>query len=1661
MKWIPQVPDCKWASWKNRRDEIQGFWSWAESLSSWLGLLQPAYPPEIKEVLSRDDELKGEMLSPQQNSRSSRVFYLLKQAFSGNKRVEAMVRIYELQQGVGSTNGYELFRLLRREFSIKSRTEAIQFRQEFLEMKSQKSDSPVEILRTIEARYLQFRLLIFTCPYPQMTNDVDIPESDLYVLILKSMPATVEQYLRFHCGETVADLRRGIEFIQSRQIMTGDLSRVSTMRLEGNGKGDWFGKKGKGKDEKGKGKGKDSVSKGKGKGEKGKERQKGKDGGKREPSRDGKGKGKDSKNRSSTPQRNQVDKEKAKKEGLCYKCGKPGHQAKDCWKGGGNHVRSAEDDKEESTGNDGGSEPECEIFAVFRRFAVSGSETKPDGATMNQKNVSGNQDLREASLGKAEVVASTAFESSSQGCDSFVSQNFAKSDHHDGSRWLIDSGATSHIVSSNFLNMYKVVKEYDHHKIELRAANNELIPVKGLVDIGVHFPLPNGKKQRVTLTKVLVCDIGMNVLSTYVLSINGWKTALNMSDSSLSREGLVCPLLLDDRAWWLCAKDVKKSVSRKPRRDDMDVDKVQDGNRKVQEIQASSRDLEGSGPWKPAGILKRNQTSRVETYCHEPSGLTFLLRTMSSHDTSLLDLSETQIVEASENSTCDLNNSSDEFHDCVEWFDMSADDQSFPEELPDLEEIPEVALPFDVPDPIVPPSVRDFILESEFEQAKEWEVRMNSEGHHVLVERDEGHEIERPNGVAEDLEVDIPLEFADLYSHLSQGHVPYLAACESCTRARGRIPAKRLKHTKGPYEIACDFTFLGPLRIFVAVVLCTSMVGTVVWGESDETNARGINACFKELGLVGKSVEATIDGENLLEASLKKTMRLENATLGGLSVELTPPNRSQANGKCERFCGMVKHVSASNLLFLETQVGKRIALESPIVPHVVKYSARMLNLFNKVSNSVSTPLEKMKNRTGLNKHRTFPFGCTVLAKPTETAKDNPLEYLCHVSYLGPFSLTGGGFLGVFAGPSRVGVEEPDKVRRFQAARLETPVQWDLEHLIIEGGDIRKDDKRVTPYKGLSGEYDDGDEKDDDMNQEGKEEEDQTPVSIPVTNVPRSWIDVHGLTPGCYACDGILTKGTAKGRHHNQACKNRYRKWLEEEAERQKKRRRTEESSEPAAPVALPPPAVSQNVAPQHPGELGDVIPEGMDDAPIPVGSVPGSVGDASGPAVPPAPVDASASDPMELGFMEDFDFRPVPYQNCMSIDELIVMTMEEHDERFMSMEQSTLGGKWFKSSVCGMTVFQQMPVNPKCENSGQNIPLVGYQEACVKEFEQLTKLKVGTPYEEPELSRLGDHFGVKPIQTRWVIVKKTDGRIRSRLVCKDFKFRGGTALQEGIYSPTSSLESLRIVLSVSEEQKNVLCSLDVSTAFLYASLGSDEHVFVLFPSSIRSFKGNRVGMKLHKALYDLRRAPLRWYKELVRTLHKMSFESTSDSTLFRRIDRRGILSWILIYVDDCLLSCPSVQEKDAILQELSKHFELKQTGCIENKTSQLEFLGRIIRREYQDSPLLLGLPTSYYDDIENALGCQLSPQPNPPDITRFAVVKEEEKLLGTQDASLYRTVLGKLAWYSLTFPTLSFYVSFLSITNRLLRNNRLPPSNWFFVGRSSIAVACCPCKLVS
>ena len=270
---------------------------------------------------------------------------------------------------------------------------------------------------------------------------------------------------------------------------------------------------------------------------------------------------------------------------------------------------------------------------------------------------------------------------------------------------------------------------------------------------------------------------------------------------------------------------------------------------------------------------------------------------------------------------------------------------------------------------------------------------------------------------------------------------------------------------------------------------------------------------------------------------------------------------------------------------------------------------------------------------------------------------------------------------------------------------------------------------------------------------------------------------------------------------------------------------------------------------------------------------------------------------------------------------------------------------------------------------------------------------------------------------------KHDGRIRARLVAKDLKSAGLPAVREGHYSPTSSLESLRLVLAVSTRLGLSLVTIDISTAFLYACLSGERQV-VKLPSSCRDARGHPVFLDLLKALYGLRRAPVYWYRELKRALLKLGFEITADAAVFRHYSSEFGLVLVVVYVDDCLFagaheSCLHFIAALASGYEVKPAGELKRgvVGCV-------EFLGKEVKREEPGGSLLIGLPSSYWDGIESASGLTFKPQDNPPDLSKF--VDCETAQLKKLASEKYRTVLGKLAWYSLTLPPLQYYVSWLS-----------------------------------
>ena len=126
--------------------------------------------------------------------------------------------------------------------------------------------------------------------------------------------------------------------------------------------------------------------------------------------------------------------------------------------------------------------------------------------------------------------------------------------------WLVDSGATCHILAKRHRSAYEVVHVHKGLSTELRAANGELIRTHGVVDLRVHFC-----GRAFVLTRCLIADIEFNVLSPFVIATHGWKCVLVIEGSRLEKGKHVVPLWLNDRAW-SCAsvRPPRKSRSGSP-----------------------------------------------------------------------------------------------------------------------------------------------------------------------------------------------------------------------------------------------------------------------------------------------------------------------------------------------------------------------------------------------------------------------------------------------------------------------------------------------------------------------------------------------------------------------------------------------------------------------------------------------------------------------------------------------------------------------------------------------------------------------------------------------------------------------------------------------------------------------------------------------------------------------------------------------------------------------------------------------------------------------------------------------------------------------------------------------------------------------------------------
>jgi hypothetical protein len=124
------------------------------------------------------------------------------------------------------------------------------------------------------------------------------------------------------------------------------------------------------------------------------------------------------------------------------------------------------------------------------------------------------------------------------------------------------------------------------------------------------------------------------------------------------------------------------------------------------------------------------------------------------------------------------------------------------------------------------------------------------------------------------------------------------------------------------------------------------------------------------------------------------------------------------------------------------------------------------------------------------------------------------------------------------------------------------------------------------------------------------------------------------------------------------------------------------------------------------------------------------------------------------------------------------------------------------------------------------------------------------------------------------VFKKKDDQ-NANIVYKDRLCAQGFSQTKGVdysktFAPTGMLNSLRVLISHAASNSLDFQQLDVKTAFLNADL--DEEVYFSIPQGFTHDKRQKC-LKLNKAIYGLKQAPLAWFNWLSTWLRSAGFSS--------------------------------------------------------------------------------------------------------------------------------------------------------------------------------------------
>lgn len=321
-----------------------------------------------------------------------------------------------------------------------------------------------------------------------------------------------------------------------------------------------------------------------------------------------------------------------------------------------------------------------------------------------------------------------------------------------------------------------------------------------------------------------------------------------------------------------------------------------------------------------------------------------------------------------------------------------------------------------------------------------------------------------------------------------------------------------------------------------------------------------------------------------------------------------------------------------------------------------------------------------------------------------------------------------------------------------------------------------------------------------------------------------------------------------------------------------------------------------------------------------------------------------------------------------------------------------------------------------------------WREAMDIEMQKFKQMNVYDVVDIPE--------GKKLIPAKWVHTYKVDSlkgqSYKSRCVIQGFRQLAGIDFDPSrILSPVADLMTIRVLTVISCELDLEIHHIDITAAYLNASLPKEQPIYVKPPPGVDVGKGKC--WLLRKSVYGLKQSGYEWFIHLSHKLDQLGLEKClHHEGLYKLQNEKGII-FVTVYVDDLFVAASLNELFNEFHDQLENEFKLNYLGHIREylgveftkiaggyKLNQRGFTDELVKAfDLQDVyGRDLPRPSSSGEHDHNKIS---SPE------DEFYEQVELEKL-DEKGIKVFQKGVGMLQWLTMnTRPDISFAVNALGI----------------------------------